>query len=62
MNMKKQYIKPQTEVEVTQIESLLAGHSNDFVGAKENSFDEEEKESNYLKDIQFKDIWEDEEE
>ncbi len=60
--MKKQYIKPQTEVEVTQIESLLAGHSNDFVGAKENSFDEEEKESNYLKDIQFKDIWEDEEE
>ena len=62
MNMKKQYIKPQTEVEVTQIKSLLAGHSNDFVGAKENSFDEEEKESNYLKDIQFKDIWEDEEE
>ena len=59
--MKKQYIKPQTEVEVTQIESLLAGHSNDYVGAKENSF-EEEKESNYLKDIQFKDIWEDEEE
>ena len=59
--MKKLYIKPQTEVEVTQIESLLAGHSNDFVGAKEQNV-EDVKEKKPLEDLQFRNIWAEEEE
>jgi hypothetical protein len=58
--MKKLYIKPQTEVEVTQIESLLAGHSNDFVGAKEQNEDVNEKKP--LEDLQFRNICAEEEE
>jgi hypothetical protein len=59
--MKKLYIKPQTEVEVTQIESLLAGHSNDFVGAKEQNV-EDVKEKKPLEDLEFRNIWAEEEE
>lgn len=60
--MKKQYIKPQTEVEVTQIESLLAGHSNDYVGAKEQQLFEEEDALDRIKNLEFQNIWEDEDE
>ena len=59
--MKKLYIKPQTEVEVTQIESLLAGHSNDFVGVKEQNV-EDVKEKKPLEDLEFRNIWAEEEE
>jgi hypothetical protein len=59
--MKKLYIKPQTEVEVTQIESLLAGHSNDFVGAKEQNV-EDVKEKKPLEDLEFRNICDEEEE
>lgn len=52
--MKKLYIKPQTEVDIMQTESLLAGHSNDVVGSKEQGLVEEE--SFFNRDT--KNIWE----
>ena len=61
MNMKKQYIKPQTEMEFIAIPNLM-GHSNNMAEAKENSFDEEEDTSfDRIKNIEFQNVWEDEE-
>lgn len=61
--MKKQYIKPQAETLFFEPQTLMrpSGHDNYMPEAKESSFDEEEK-GDYLNNIQFKDIWEDEEE
>ena len=66
--MKKEYQNPTTEIVVLNISEQitygeLANPSNTgtHTEAKENSFEEEEK-TDYLSDIQFKDIWEDEEE
>ena len=60
--MKKQYIKPQAETLFFEPQTLMrpSGHDNNKPEAKESSFDEEK--GYYLNDIQFKDIWEDEEE
>lgn len=60
--MKKQYIKPQAETLFFEQQSLMrpTGHDNYMPEAKEGSFDEEK--TDYLNGIQFKDIWEDEEE
>lgn len=57
MNMKKQYIKPQTEMEFIAIPNLM-GHSNNMAEAKENSFEEEDA-PNPIKDVEFHNIWED---
>ena len=61
--MRKEYIKPAIDMAVIASEqTLLVGtNMNNWAEAKENSFEEEEK-TDYLSDIQFKDIWEDEEE
>ena len=67
--MKKEYQKPTTGIVVLNLSEQItkwgdgANPSNDgnYNGAKEQSFEEEEK-TDYLSDIQFKDIWEDEEE
>ncbi len=66
--MKKEYQNPATEIVVLNLREQItkgefANQSNDgaYTEAKENSFEEEEK-TDYLSDIQFKDIWEDEEE
>ena len=69
--MKKEYQNPTTEIVVLNLGEQItaddwgagANQSNTgaYTEAKENSFEEEEK-SDYLSDIQFKDIWEDEEE
>lgn len=69
--MKKEYQNPTTEIVVLNLGEQItaddwgagANQSNDgaYTEAKENSFEEEEK-TDYLSDIQFKDIWEDEEE
>ncbi|MBR2231206.1 MAG: hypothetical protein IJ891_02460 [Prevotella sp.] len=60
--MKKQYIKPQAETLFFEPQALMrpSGHDMNMPDAKESSFDEEK--GDYLNDIQFKDIWEDEEE
>lgn len=69
--MKKEYQNPTTEIVVLNLGEQItaddwgagANQSNDgaYTEAKESSFEEEEK-TDYLSDIQFKDIWEDEEE
>ncbi len=69
--MKKEYQNPATEIVVLNLGEQItaddwgagANQSNTgaYTEAKENSFEEEEK-GDYLSDIQFKDIWEDEEE
>ena len=61
--MKKKYIKPQAETLFLEPQALMrpSGHDMNMPDAKESSFEEEEK-TDYLNDIQFKDIWEDEEE
>lgn len=60
--MKKQYIKPQAETLFLEPQALMrpSGHDMNMPEAKESSFEEEEK-SNPIKDIQFKDIWADDE-
>ncbi len=67
--MKKEYQNPTTEIVVLNLSEQItkwgdgANPSNTgaYTEAKENSFEEEEK-TDYLNGIQFKDIWEDEEE
>ena len=60
--MKKQYIKPQTEMGFIAIPNLM-GHSNNMAEAKENSFDEEEDTAlDRIKNLEFPHIWEDEDE
>ena len=66
--MKKEYQNPTTEIVVLNISEQLTygelenpSNTGTHTEAKESSFEEEEK-TDYLSDIQFKDIWEDEEE
>ena len=61
--MRKEYMKPAIDMAaIASEQTLLVGtNKNNWAEAKENSFEEEEK-TDYLSDIQFKDIWEDEEE
>lgn len=61
--MKKQYIKPQVETWFAEPQTLMrpSGHDNNMPEAKEQSFEEEDA-NNPIENIQFKDIWEDEEE
>ena len=66
--MKKEYQNPTTEIVVLNISEQLTygelenqSNTGTHTEAKESSFEEEEK-TDYLNDIQFKDIWEDEEE
>lgn len=68
--MKKEYQNPTTEIVVLNLGEQItadewgAGANPSNTGthteAKESSFEEEEK-SNPIKDIQFKDIWADDE-
>ena len=61
--MKKLYIAPQAEIMETMTENIMATHSNDYVDAKENSFDEEEDTAlDRIKNLEFPHIWEDEDE
>ena len=66
--MKKEYQNPTTGIVVLNISEQLTygelenpSNTGTHTEAKESSFEEEEK-TDYLSDIQFKDIWEDEEE
>lgn len=61
--MKKLYIAPQAEIMETMTENIMVTHSNDYVDAKENSFDEEEDTAlDRIKNLEFPHIWEDEDE
>lgn len=66
--MKKVYKRPTAEIVVLNLgeqiawgEGANASNTGTHTEAKESSFEEEEK-TDYLSDIQFKDVWEDEEE
>lgn len=65
--MKKVYLKPTSEIVVLNLGEPVAwgelanpSNTGTHTEAKESSFEEEEK-SNPIKDIQFKDIWADDE-
>ena len=60
MIMKKNYIKPALFVsDIKEGVSLLAGSpQSPYVDAKENSF-EEEDEADFIKDVEFHNVWED---
>lgn len=59
--MKKKYVKPISENLQTEFEmEILAGTINEYThaDAKENSF-EEEDEADFIKDVEFHNVWED---
>ena len=60
--MKKQYIKPQAEMWFLESQTIMraSGHDNNMPEAKEQQTFEEDKAADQL-NIQFKDIWADEE-
>ena len=57
--MRKEYIKPAIDMAVIASEqTLLVGtNKNNWAEAKENSFEEEDAE--FIKDVEFHDLWED---
>lgn len=61
--MKKQYIKPQAEMWFLESQTIMraSGHENNMPEAKEQQSFEEDDANDPIKNIQFKDIWEDEE-
>lgn len=58
--MRKEYIKPAIDMAVIASEqTLLVGtNKNNWAEAKENSF-EEEDEADFIKDVEFHNVWED---
>ena len=58
--MKKLYIAPQAEIMETMTENIMAGHSNGYVDAKQQDVVGGEKKP--LEDMQFRNIWDEEEE
>lgn len=60
--MKKLYIAPQAEIMETMTENIMATHSNDYVDAKQQNMTDEPAEKKPLEDLQFRNIWAEEEE
>ena len=60
--MKKLYIAPQAEIMETMTENIMATHSNDYVDAKQQDIVDEPAEKKPLEDLQFRNIWAEEEE
>jgi hypothetical protein len=60
--MKKLYIAPQAEIMETMTENIMATHSNDYVDAKQQDMADEPAEKKPLEDLQFRNIWAEEEE
>lgn len=58
--MRKEYMKPAIDMAaIASEQTLLVGtNKNNWAEAKENSF-EEEGATDYIKDIEFHNIWED---
>ncbi len=61
--MKKQYIKPQ-ETLFLEAQALMrpSGHDNNMPEAKEQQLFEEEDALDRIKNIEFQNVWEDEDE
>ena len=60
--MKKLYIAPQAEIMETMTENIMLSHSNDYVDAKQQNMTDEPAEKKPLEDLQFRNIWAEEEE
>lgn len=64
--MKKQYIKPQAEMWFLQSQTVMgvSGHNNNMPEAKEQAFIEEEVEekgTDYVGAIKFRNVWDEDE-
>ena len=62
--MKKQYIKPQAETLFFEAQALMrpSGHDNYMPEAKEQQLFEEEDATDRIKNLEFQNVWEDEDE
>ena len=63
--MKKQYIKPQVEAWFAEPQTIMraSGHDNNMPEAKEQqSIQEEDTALDHVKNMEFKSIWDDEDE
>lgn len=60
--MKKMYINPTIEIITSDFEHDMMVHSDDWADAKQQNMTDEPAEKKPLEDLQFRNIWDEEEE